>query len=287
MFRFPRNWMMVLKTVKKKMKELSWMPKKYLGQHLLINELIINQIILSIKNLNPGYIIEVGPGLGALTHHLIPLKIPISIIEKDPYLCQYWRDQKNDCIKHILEGDILHAPWSQSLPDNSVLIGNLPYQIASRLMVQCCPGPPSVQNMVLMFQKEVADRIISSPFTKSYGLLSVLSQCFWDIKVLAYASVNDFYPKPKVAGQVLFFQRKSISSFNYSSFLNFVKMCFEQRRKMLINRLKQRQGDIILDIYKNMDLPASLRAEELSPHQFLHFFQQLQSLKNRNEAKNQ
>ena len=270
---------MNLKTIKNKMEELSWIPKKHFGQHFLINEHIIKKIILSIKKLNPDHIVEVGPGLGALTHSLISLQIPITLIEKDPSLCEYWKNKNINSIKNTLEGNALRIPWDQDLPGNSALVGNLPYQIASRLMIQCCPGPLEVKNMILMFQKEVAERIISKPFSKTYGILSVLSQCYWNIKPLIRASIYDFYPRPKVAGQVLLFQRKPIPHIDHSSFLNFVKLCFEQRRKFLFNKLKKREGIIIADVYENMNLPHSLRAEELSPYQFLSFFQQLKNRK--------
>ena len=148
-------------TIKQKMAELNFHPKKMLGQHFLINPQKVEQIVSTVKDLKPSFIMEVGPGLGVLTEHLLKLKITPSLpkgtnvvnnkshfnnhsvnpffcaVELDTQLCEYWKSREVS----ILEGDILKLQWQKNLLPGSVLIGNLPYQIASRLMIQCCPGP--------------------------------------------------------------------------------------------------------------------------------------------------
>ncbi len=260
------------KTVKKQIEILKFTPKKFLGQNFLTNSSISEKIMSVLKQIKPQFIMEVGPGLGALTNDLMSLKIPFCVIEKDKILCRYWRDKKIN----VLEGDFLKFSWSRHLISNSSLIGNLSYQMASRLLVQCCPGPLQLQSMVLMFQKEVANRILSPCGSKSYGILSVLSQCFWNIQFLLEASVNDFYPRPKVAGRVLIFQKKEgVSLANPDGFLKFVKMCFSQRRKILLTRLKKETGTDVSDIFNKMNLPFRMRPEELSPDQFVSLFHRL------------
>ncbi len=283
------------KKVKILMKELGFFSKKFLGQHFLINDLVIQKIISAIRALNPSLIMEVGPGLGALTNELIQKKLPICVVEQDTFLCQYWR-KKNI---FVLEGDVLKLPWEAELKLGSVLVGNLPYQVAGRLLLKCCPGPDRLKAMALMFQKEVAQRILSPPFSKDYGVLTVLSQCFWKIDTLLTANVSDFYPRPQVAGRFLIFQKKKHFVKNVSSFFLFVKFCFSQRRKLLLSRLRQinfvpqkrgkgkepgssslvfeesGQKASVKDIFDQMNISSLVRAEELSPEQFVLLFNKI------------
>ena len=266
----------MVQLIKSKMKELEFSPKKFLGQCFLINPQVIKDTILAVENLSPSLIMEVGPGLGALTDELILLKRPFCAVERDSVLYQYWKD-KGVC---VLEGDILKLPWPTQLLPGSVLAGNLSYRIASRLVVQCCPGPDKLKAMVLMLQKEVAQRILSPPRSKSYSILSVLSRCFWEVHILTEACVSDFYPRPKVAGQVLVFRRKKHFIRKPEEFLLFVKMCFSQRRKFLLSQLKKTEGDgNICDIFSKMNVSKTARAEELSPEQFVCLFSHLERAK--------
>ena len=300
-------------SIKDKIKELGFSPKKFMGQNFLTNSVIIQKIVSSVEALSPSLIIEVGPGLGALTNDFISLGCPFYVVEKDPFLCQYWKKKG----VNVLEGDILNSNGLSSYPHEpvfaksqaglpteknkkppvssswtgkkvslssfllpgSVLAGNLPYQIAGRLMVQCCPGPDNIKAMVFMFQKEVAQRILTLPGSKNYGLLSVLSQCFWEGHLLTEASTSDFYPRPKVAGQVLTFRKKKHSIQDPAAFLAFIKLCFSQRRKILLSRLKTiKEKNQIIDIFNKMNLSHSVRAEELLPKQFVYLFNEIQLL---------
>ena len=255
------------------MEGLGISPKKFLGQHFLINPLVIGKTVSQVKNLDPGLIIEVGPGLGALTDELMLLGRPLLLVEKDPLICDFWRKKQIP----ILEGDVLKVGWPAHLKAGSVLTGNLPYQIASRLMIKCSPAPAELKAMVFMFQKEVAERIRAKPSSKSYGLLSVVSQCFWDIHFLTEAGLCDFYPRPQVAGQVLVFYKKDHSLTAGREFVLFVKFCFAQRRKILLNRLKkwEKIKTDVEDIFDKMKLPPYCRAEELSVGQFMSLFEQI------------
>ena len=258
--------------IKKKMKEMNFSPKKFLGQNFLVNPVVIDEIISTVRSLNPTLIVEIGPGLGALTDPLILLQKPLFLIEQDLALCEYWKKKKI----RVLEGDVLKMMWTSVLVKDCVLVGNLSYQIASRLMVKCCSDLNDVKSMVFMFQKEVAQRIVSPPFSKNYGILSVLSQCFWEIYFITEASTSDFYPRPTVAGQVLLFKKKKCSIQNPIAFLHFIKFCFAQRRKMLLSRLKKTNENMV-SIFSEMHLSSSCRAEELSPEQFVSLFNLMES----------
>ena len=258
--------------IKDKIKEIGFFPKKFLGQHFLINPEVIRKIISEVKALQSSLIVEVGPGLGALTNELTLLKQPLCVVEKDSTLCQYWK-KREVC---VLEGDVLKLPWESQLQPNSVLVGNLPYQVASRLMIKCCPGSEKLKAMILMFQKEVARRILAKPRSKDYGILSVLSQCFWKVDIIAEASISDFYPRPQVAGQVLVFQKEKYSLQDIDTFLPFVKLCFSQRRKFLLGCLKKiTDRENVVDIFNQMNISPSVRAEELSPQQFMSLFSRI------------
>ena len=282
---------MTVHTIKQKMAELNFYPKKMLGQHFLINSQKVDQIISTVKNLKPSFIMEVGPGLGVLTEPLLQTinnnsKEPsFCTVEMDTQLCEYWKKRGVT----VLEGDILKIHWQKYLSPGSVLVGNLPYQVASRLMIQCCPGPDNLQNMILMFQKEVAQRIMARPHHKTYGLLSVISICYWDIQLLTEAGVRDFYPSPKVAGQVLLFKKKKHDIPQPDQFLTFVKHCFSQRRKFLINQLKKiikeknnlkqqsalDQKEYLLKIFNQLNLSPKIRPEQLEPSQFIALYKLL------------
>ena len=281
--------------------EVKVFPKKKWGQNFLINPQTVQKILLAIEDLKPSMIVEIGPGRGALTEGLLSLKKPFYAVEIDPVLAQYWRGKNVS----IIEGSALKVPWQDHLKKGALLTGNLPYNIASRLLVQLCPGPDELNTMVLMFQKEVAHRILSLHKNKTYGILSVLSQCFWETKLLLSAGASDFYPRPKVTGQVLVFKKKKHSISDPKKFLGFVKFCFSQRRKVLFRRLLHgscinwagvgqaelafsldqgsHQTNVngmakkqhIKNLFHKVSIDSSMRAEEISPPQFALLFNEL------------
>ena len=256
--------------LKKAMKNMQWMPKKFLGQNFLINQKVIDQIIEAARACKPQFIIEAGPGFGALTHSLLAFKRPLCVIEKDPHLARRWQNKPLTLINQ----DVLKTNWKACLQPGSLFIGNLPYQAASRLLVDCCCEVKHLESMIFMFQKEVAARIKAPPGVKQYGLLSVLAQNFWTIKTLCTAFPHDFYPPPKVAGEVIVFQKKQpgLKLLKAKDFTRFVKTCFAHRRKLLINNLKAPRLNPIL---KKLKISVEDRAETLPPQTFIRLFKEL------------
>lgn len=239
--------------------------KKSLGQNFLIDQTIVDKIINSVKTRQDLNWIEIGPGLGSLTDGLKDhLKM---VIELDSVFAQYWREQGFN----VVETDALKFDW-QSLEKPMGLVSNLPYQISARIVIDM-----SIQNrpemMVLMFQKEVADRILSVKMQSSYGFLSVVAQNFWDIKKLVFVSPNCFSPRPKVDSQVLTFQAKASEIKDRAKFVQFVKSCFLERRKKISNKAKKLN---LLNEFKTFfeqnDLSLDMRAEELTPTDFQKLF---------------
>ncbi len=236
----------------------------------MINLQAIKQMVSEVKSLKPDCIVEVGPGLGALTYPLKNLNRPLFLLEKDRVLAQHLKEQNLD----VRPVDAVRFCWkSLPLSPRSVVVGNLPYQIAGRLLLNCTTGL-EVKHLLFMFQEEVARRILSPPGLKSYGLLSVMAQCHWRIKSLIHLDPGDFYPSPEVKSRLLLFQKKQNVPKEPEKFLNLVKLCFHNRRKQLFKKLKNHFGEKpVLKFYTHFQIPLGQRAEDLSPLNFLDLFQ--------------
>lgn len=248
----------------KRLQELSLQPKFSLGQHFLISNTVIDCIVLNVnKLLKQASLVEVGPGLGALSQHFLTYK-DYRVIELDKDLTKYWQSKSVNTI----QADALKLNWKQlNLSKNSVLVSNLPYQIASRLFIARSLEPVNIKYMLLMFQKEVALRITAPIKTKAYGILSVIGQLAWDINKVCDAAPQDFYPAPKVAGRVLCFKKKDFTV--DKDFLLFVKQAFSQRRKFLVKNLS---SFLTADKIVSVIASKTKRAEELTPKEFYSLY---------------
>lgn len=247
-----------------RLQNLSLEPKFSLGQNFLISSTVVDLIVLNTKKLlNKNSLLELGPGLGALSDHFLSYK-DYQVIEVDKDLAKYWKSQSINTTNL----DALKLNWNNlNLSKNAVLVSNLPYQIASRLFIDRSLGPLNIKYMLLMFQKEVALRITAQTKTKAYGILSVIGQLVWDINKICDASPKDFYPAPKVAGRVLCFSRKDLTI--DKSFFLFVKQAFSQRRKFLVKNLSSfLSEDKIVSIVDSK----KKRAEEVSPKEFYSLY---------------
>ncbi len=256
-----------LTELKARLAELNIEPKKSLGQNFLVNKRSCESIVQAVRKLNPTKIIEVGPGLGALTDFLKPGED--LLIELDSKLATYWKTKNFE----VIEDDALQVDWDQlKLPQGSVIMSNLPYQISSRLVIDRGLSPTTVTGMVLMFQKEVGQRMVAKPDTDAYGLLTVVAANYWDIEKLFEISSKDFFPPPQVASQVLVFRRKPVNP--AKGFVEFVKLAFAQRRKFLVKNLSARysQADIKHGLAE-LKLDEKVRAEVLSPQHFFRLFE--------------
>lgn len=255
-----------------KLESLGVRPNKKLGQNFLVNQEVCKKIVGQAMKLKPSTIVEVGPGLGALTDQDIG-SVPQILIELDRGFVEYWKSQS----KNIIHEDALKLDWSiLNLPVNSLLLSNLPYQISASLVIDRSIEPFNISYMVLMFQKEVAQRILAKPKTENYGLLSVISQAFWNVEYFVELSSKDFYPPPQVASRVLVFKRKKEVPSAPNKFLNFIKLAFAQRRKFLISNLgAYKTKDELLKSFESLKISEKVRAEELSVEQFIELFNSL------------
>ncbi len=243
-------------------------PKKSLGQNFLVDNNILN-IITNLGNINErSTILEIGPGTGNLTEKLIsknPKKI--ILIEKDKSLSLFLKKKFGDKIE-ILNKDILEIPIIDFQYKNLVIFGNLPFNIASEILIKIikCNENFYYEKLVFMFQKEVAERIIAKQNTKSYGRISIISQWKLDIKKIKNIGPNCFYPKPRVLSSILeFAPKKNFIKFKEIQSLEHIsKTFFRYRRKMIKKPLKLLFSDIEA-ISKKMQINLKDRPQKLSP----------------------
>lgn len=255
--------------------ELGILAKKSLGQNFLVSDTVIEKIINQVQDFKPEVLIEVGPGPGALTYFLQQMNVPLTVIELDRVIAEYWRGKGLP----VLEQDALKLDWNQFYSDkNTVFVSNLPYQISSSIVIDRSMEDHGVNHMVLMFQKEVAQRIRGAAKSEHYGLLSVIAQTFWDTALVSEAGPGDFKPPPRVASRVLSFSRRATDIKKRAMFLTFVKTAFAQRRKLLKSNLsgllkqKQLTETQVVEWLAAMGFKETARAEELSPAQFVELY---------------
>ena len=260
--------------VKKRLKEQNFHPVKKLGQNFLVDEEAVKTIVKRIQRYDIP-LVEIGPGLGALTSHF--RKDNILLVEKDKKLALYWKEKS----WRVLCQDALKLK-NQQLSKDFLLFGNLPYEIAGSLIIKATVEGFSNPAMIFLIQKEVADRVRSPAGSKNYGLLSVISQTYWKVTPILKIPKHCFYPVPQVSGQVLEFERRDPPC-PPLPFLSFVKQCFQHRRKMLFKKLPVLQAKKHL---KEKGFNPECRAEELSPKDFVTLFKESEIYKSKRFPKN-
>lgn len=216
-------------------------PKKYLGQHFLKDQKIAQDIANTVDLIPEIPILEVGPGMGVLTQYLLPKERPLKVVDLDTesifYLYEEFPALKND----IIEADFLAMNLNQVFDGKPfVLTGNYPYNISSQIFFKMLDNKEIIPLCTGMIQKEVAERIAAKPGKKTYGILSVLIQAWYDVEYLFTVSEKVFNPPPKVKSAVISMKRNNVSDLgcNEKLFKQVVKTTFNQRRKTLRNSIK-------------------------------------------------
>jgi len=249
--------------------------KKSLGQNFLIDKNIINKIIKIGKIAENKTVLEIGPGYGNLTRKIANMKPrKILAVEKDKKLALFlkniFKDFKN--IK-IINNDIFNIIENKNLEQNTIVFGNLPYNISTQILASLIlleKWPPWYEILILMFQKEVADRIIAKKNTKEYGRLSIL--CNWRLEIKKHFDVskNCFSPRPKINSTVLTFKPKKNNNFNIKNpkYLETVtRVLFSNRRKMINKNFVKLFGHNT-SAAKDLNLNLDQRPGELSNEMF-------------------
>lgn len=242
---------------------MSIRPKKHLGQHFLINEEACRNIAEAVPAAQQYPVIEIGSGTGALTKFLLRLNLPLTLVEYDSEAIEYLRKNYPSAL-HIIHDDILKADWHQ-FGNQYILTGNLPYNISTQVLFKVFENRNRVARCVFMLQQEVAERIVSPPGSRQYGILSVLLQAFYKMELLFSLTPSDFYPPPRVHSSVIRMSRNEVIKLNCDErrFILLVKTAFNQRRKKLSNALKS----LITDWPAEANF-SNRRAEELSWQDF-------------------
>tara|TARA_A100001015_G_scaffold256535_1_gene298629 strand:- start:6854 stop:7639 length:786 start_codon:yes stop_codon:yes gene_type:complete len=244
--------------------------KKSLGQNFLKDKNIINKI-LNLLILKDKNIIEIGPGKGALTDEILRRKpSKLTLIEKDNNLYKFLKDRyRNNNILKIYNNDILKFPLEKIVKKETIILGNLPYNISSQILVQILrfkKWPPKFSDLIFMFQKELGEKVVSIYPSSGYGRLSILSNLKLKIDQSFLVSPNSFSPKPKVTSMIIHFKPKLKKIYkikNLKTLEKITNILFSNKRKMVNKSLKK-----ILsynEIRKIKDLDLSSRPSELKP----------------------
>jgi 16S rRNA (adenine1518-N6/adenine1519-N6)-dimethyltransferase len=243
--------------------------KKYLGQHFLNDKAIALQIVDSLEAEGVSDVLEVGPGMGVLTQYLLKKSgYKTTVVEIDNESIEYLKQTFPEIAERIIEGDFLKLNLRDYFQQGQfALIGNFPYNISSQIFFKVLENRDYITEVVGMLQKEVAERISAGPGSKTYGILSVFLQAWYNIDYLFTVHENVFTPPPRVKSAVIRLKRNENKELGCDEklFFRVVKQGFNQRRKMLRNSLK---GLIPTDVEFNSKY-LTQRPEQLSVSEFV------------------
>ena len=242
--------------------------KKALGQHFLTDQSIARTIVDSLTRDNPVRdTLEVGPGMGVLTRYLLEREdIDLKLVELDSESVEYLLTHFAGMQGRLYEADFLKLDLHSLFPGQYRVIGNFPYNISSQIFFKILDDKDRVPECVCMIQKE-ADRIAEKPGSKTYGILSVLLQAWYDIDYIISVGSGAFAPPPKVQSAVIRLRRNGRSELGCDEklFKQVVKTAFNQRRKTLRNALKP----LLREGIDTLDPVFDLRAEKLGVEDFV------------------
>ncbi len=244
--------------------------KKSYGQHFLKSKATAKRIANSLSGTTTAYkkVLEIGPGKGMLTQFLMDRDYELFVVEADRDMVQYLERNFSTLKEKIIPADFLKLDLRSIFGEEQIaIIGNFPYNISSQILFKMLENKEQIPELVGMFQKEVAMRVIAGPGSKTYGVISVLVQAYYEGEYLFSLDGSEFIPPPKVMSGVIRLTRKNnqIIDYNEKLFKAIVKQTFGQRRKMLRNTMKSFIKDTSLlkdDFFKQ-------RPEQLSVDDYI------------------
>ena len=248
-------------------------PKKDLGQHFLIDPLILDRIVKSLHLKIHDELLEIGAGTGTLTERLAQEGTKLVAVEVDEALCQILKEELKDYpnVKIICE-DISQFSLEEQFKGSFKVVGNLPYQIASSLLLDLVKRE-NISFLVVMVQREVAERLLSPPGCKKRGVLTVLMQHYALIEKIIDVPSHAFIPPPRVASSLLRIERRKIHCPEEAQVIfRVVKAAFSSRRRMIVNALcggLKREKDFVRKKLEEAGIDEKLRAEDLTKEDFL------------------
>jgi 16S rRNA (adenine1518-N6/adenine1519-N6)-dimethyltransferase len=256
--------------------------KKSLGQNFLVDQNILKQIVNAVQIKNRE-ILEIGPGSGNLTTHILkknPKKV--YVIEKDDDLSLFLNKKFNNEI-NIINNDVLKISENKISKEKLIVFGNLPYNISTEILAKWIVNLDEnfwFSELVLMFQKEVADRIIAKSDTSKYGRLSILSSWKLNVEKIVDIKPESFLPKPKVDSTLLIFSpKKKIFKVNNAKNLEMItRIFFNQRRKMIKKPFNQIFKNA-KDVANKFNIDLNLRPQNLKPETYFKLVKEYENLK--------
>lgn len=249
--------------------------KKHLGQHFLNDESVAKNIADALTLQGYDKVLEIGPGMGVLTKYLLEKPIETFVVEIDTESVAYLEKHYEKLHNHIIGEDFLKYNLKKVFNEEPfAIIGNFPYNISTQIVFRTLEMRDQIPEFSGMFQKEVAERICEKKGSKTYGILSVLCQAFYDVEYLFTVSEHVFTPPPKVKSGVMRMIRKENYHLpcNEKLFFTVVKTAFNQRRKTLRNSIKSLINDEIKD-----DEIFNLRPEQLGFEEFITITQKIEA----------
>jgi len=265
-------------------------PKKRLGQHFLRDENIARKIV-GFLNPENSLVLEIGPGMGVLSKYLLENKaLDPYFMDVDHESIVYLAETYPEISSRLIEADFLKSdlsgfpPSVLRYPSSAVsppftIIGNFPYNISTQILFRVLENRDRIPEVIGMFQKEVAARISSPPGNKTYGILSVLLQAFYEIDYLFTVNETVFFPPPKVKSAVIRLRRNARAHLdcNEDLFVRIVKTAFNQRRKTLRNSIRSFTTSMDITAMESNAELLSLRPEQLGVEEFVRLAQAVNS----------
>jgi len=277
----------VMASIKQELKEYGLFPKKRLGQHFLVDQDILNEVIRAAQVGKEDAVLEVGPGLGEMTLALARLAKQVTAVEIDPRFVRILKKKLADWPNvEVVEADILRVDFKSFLTREGrplKVVANLPYQISTPLLFRFIETKDVFSTLTLMLQKEVAARMAASPARKEYGPLSVFAQLFLDASVLFFIKPAAFFPPPKVESAVVHMvwkERPMVEPRDEAWLKRVVKASFGYRRKTLVNALKHSELPLPESVESRMEaveIDPRRRPETLAIEEFIRLAEALRN----------
>jgi len=269
-----------IQNLKQLLKQYNIRPSKRLGQSFLIDNNVLEKIINAANLSKNDIVLEIGPGLGGLTKELAKRVKRVIAIEKDKKFCEILKQELKDYKNvEIINADILKNVGYLASDIKYKVVANLPYYITSPVIRRFLEAGNRPEQMILMVQKEVAERIIAK--NNKMSLLSVSVQFYAKPEIISYVSKDSFYPKPKVDSAIIRITPQQTPEINIKKFFELVKISFSSKRKKLKNNiapwLKMEKSDFE-EILKELKINPNIRAENLSIKNWLKLYESINSI---------
>ena len=259
-------------------RELDFKPRKNLGQNFLVRESVVEAIHRLVDLSAEDKILEIGSGMGFLTQRLVQVAHKVWAVEVDPKLAAWLKKSpmSRQPSFELVHEDILKVRFADFLPDHKIkVVGNLPYSISSPILFRLFEERERFSSLVLMLQREVAERITASPGTKTYGTLSIWCRVHGQVSRKFTVPPGAFFPKPKVSSTVLqitLYSRPLVPLESLSSLRALVRASFGQRRKTLSNALRnmlERRREDVDGLLREEGIDPRRRGETLTVEEFI------------------